>query len=210
MIRLMIAEDHAIVRAGLKHLFKLFDDIQVVAEATNGPTTLECLRQHEVDLLLLDVTMPGISGEELIVRLRGHYPELPILVLSMHNEPQVARRVLTAGANGYLTKDRDPETLIGAIRKVASGGRFLDPQLAEQMAFETTAPTAPPSHDCLTARELQIMRLIATGIGVTQIASQLAISTKTVSTHKARLMEKMGFATVADLMRYVIVHSLVD
>lgn len=210
MIRLMIADDHAIMREGLKQLFSLVGDIEVVAEATNGGAAIERLRDVEPDILLLDMTMPGISGEDLIARIRSHHTGLPILILSMHNEPPIARRALKAGANGYVTKDRDPETLLGAIRKVAGGGRYLDPLLAEQLAFDATGIGAQPGHDCLTDREFQVLRFIAQGVGVNDVANRLAISNKTVSTHKARLMEKMGFASNAELVRYAVEHKLVD
>jgi DNA-binding NarL/FixJ family response regulator len=210
MIRLMIADDHAIMRGGLKQLFALVDDIEVVGEAINGASALERLRQGGVDLLLLDMTMPGASGEDLVARIRAHYPNLAILILSMHNEPQIAQRALKAGANGYITKDRDPETLLGAVRKVAAGGRFLDSSIAEQMAFEASGIGEQKTHEHLTDREFQVLRLIARGISVNDIADQLAISNKTVSTHKARLMEKMGFASNAELVRYAVLHGLVD
>jgi len=206
MIRLMITDDHGIMREGLKQLFGLVGDVRVVAEAVNGAEALERLRDGGVDLLLLDMTMPGIDGEDLVARIRAHYPSLPILVLSMHNAPQIAQRALKAGANGYLTKDRDPETLLTAVRKVAGGGRFLDSQIAEAMAFDTAGGGA--GHDCLSDREFQVMRLLARGMAVNDIAQEFAISNKTVSTHKARLMEKMGFASNAELVRYAIQHGL--
>lgn len=208
MIRLMIADDHAIMREGLKQLFALAGDLQVVGEAENGAVLLEQLRQNDIDLLLLDMSMPGISGEDLLFRVHTHYPQLPILVLSMHNEVPIAQRALKAGASGYLTKDRDPETLLVAVRRVAAGGRFIDAELAEQIAFAATVPTAENPHDELTNRELQIMRLLARGLSVTRIATELAISHKTVSTHKARLMDKMGFTSTADIVRYVMTQGL--
>lgn len=210
MIRILLADDHAIMREGLKQLFAIVEDIKVVAEATQGGTVLDSLRQQSVDLVLLDMTMPGICGEDLIARIRSRYPELPILVLSMHNELQIARRALKAGANGYVTKDQEPETLLAAIRKVATGGRFIDPALAEQMVFETSGGAREKNHDSLTDREFQILRLLARGFSVNDIATQFAISNKTVSTHKARLMEKMGFATNADLVRYALERKLVE
>ena len=208
MIRLMIADDHAIMREGLKQLFALAGDLRVVGEAENGAVLLEQLRQTAIDLLLLDMSMPGISGEDLLSRVHNHYPQLPILVLSMHNEVPIAQRALKAGAAGYLTKDRDPETLLMAVRRVAAGGRFIDAELAEQIAFAATGPAADNPHDELTSRELQIMRLLARGLSVTGIATELAISHKTVSTHKARLMEKMGFTSTADIVRYVMTQEL--
>lgn len=210
MIRLMIADDHAIVREGLKQIMALDDAIVVVAEAGNGAETLDRLREGGIDLLLLDLTMPGISGEDLVARICAHYPALPILILTMHNQPQIALRALKAGASGYLAKDRDPQTLLGAIRKVAAGGHFLDPQIAEQMAFNAAGISEQSGHQCLTDRELQVLRLIAYGHSINEIAAQLVVSNKTVSSHKARMMEKMGFTLTADVVRYALANSLIE
>lgn len=210
MIRLMLADDHMIVREGIKQLLTMVDDITVVAEAENGSSLLERLREGDIDLLLLDMTMPGISGEGLIVQIREHYPELPILILSMHNEPKIARLALRGGASGYITKDQDPEMLFDAIRRVAAGNRFIDPSLSERMALEFSGVAERSSHEDLTAREIQIFRLFAKGVSVNQIAEQLFISNKTVSTHKSRLMEKMALTSNAELVRYAIAHGLVD
>jgi DNA-binding NarL/FixJ family response regulator len=215
MIHLMIADDHAILRESLKHLFALTDDIEVSAEAMNGGEVLERLRQKEtdqlgIDLVLLDMNMPGISGEDLILRLRAQYPELPILVLSMHNQAQIAQRALKAGASGYLSKDRDAEMLLAAIRKVAAGGRFIDPVLAEQMAFEASGLAPRALHTSLSDREFEILCLFAKGVSLNDIAAKFAISNKTVSTHKSRLMEKMGFTSNAELIRYALDHGLVS
>lgn len=210
MIRICITDDHTLMREGLKQLFALFPDLQVVGEATNGTQVLECLRRGAVDLLLLDMSMPGISGEDLIGRLRAHYPELPILVLSMHNEAPVAQRALKAGANGYVSKDADPETLVAAMRKVAAGGRFIGQDMAERLAFASAGLAADAAHERLSSRELQVLRLLARGMSVNDIASSLGISNKTVSTHKARMMEKMGFANNAEMLRYAMTEGLVD
>jgi len=210
MVRLLIADDHTIMREGLKRLFALAQDVEVVGEAENGAQLLDRLRDDGIDLLLLDMSMPGISGEDLIARIHAHYPALPILVLSMHNETQIAQRALRAGARGYLTKDRDPETLLAAIHRVAAGQRFIDPGLAEQMALEASGVGQCADHAALSDREFQVLRLIAAGLSVNAIADQLAISNKTVSTHKTRMMEKMGFSSNADIVRYALVHHLVD
>lgn len=209
MIRLLIADDHAIMREGLKQLCALTGDIEVVAEATNGQDVIDRLRDSQVDAALLDMTMPGISGEDLVARIRLRYPTLPVLILSMHNDPHIAQRALRAGASGYIAKDRDPEMLLNALRRVASGGRFIDPVLAERMVLETGGRSDQPSHAQLTDREFQVMRYLARGLSVNEIANELAISNKTVSTHKARLMEKMQFANNAELMRYAITYGLV-
>jgi DNA-binding NarL/FixJ family response regulator len=204
MIRMLIADDHTIMREGLKQLFMLVADVQVVAEAESGTQVIELLRQVEIDLLLLDMNMPGISGEILIARLHAQYPNLPILVLSMHNEIHIAQRALRAGALGYLTKDSDPETLLAAMRRVVSGQRYLDPGLAEQIALQSSGLKQQTYVESLSDREFQILRLLAHGMSVNQIAEQLVISNKTVSTHKTRLMEKMGFSSTADIVRFAM------
>lgn len=207
MTSLMLVDDHAIVREGLKQLFALAPELEVLAEATNGAAALDLLRRRCPDLVLLDLAMPGLSGEDLVASMRSRFPDLPILVLSMFHEPQIAQRALQAGANGYLSKDCDPETLLSAIRKVAAGGRFLAPGLAELMAFEAAGLHDQPEHARLSQRELQIFRLIADGYSINEIAAQLEISNKTVSTHKARVMGKMGFLSNADLIRYAVTHG---
>ena len=209
LIRLLIADDHTLMREGLKQLFALLDDVHLVGEAVNGTQVLERLRRGDVDLLLLDMNMPGISGDGLISRIRAQYSDVRILVLSMHNEPQIAARALKAGANGYLTKDGNPESLIEAVRRVAAGGRFLDSSIAESMAYESSGLTDEPRHSCLSDREYQIMQLLAKGNSLNEIAEMLFISNKTVSTHKVRMMEKMRFKSTVDLVHYVIEHNLI-
>lgn len=208
MIRLLIVDDHTLMREGLTQLFALVDDIEVVGDATNGAQALERLRKNGVDLVLLDLTMPGISGEPLIERISTHYPDLRILVLSMHNEPQVAQRALKAGANGFACKDSDSDALLAAIRKVANGGRYLDPVVAEKMAFEAAGVDTSPHHKILSDRELQVLRLLAKGKSINTIADELLVSNKTVSTHKARMMDKMGFTNNTDMVRYAIANGL--
>lgn len=210
MIKLMIADDHAIVREGLKQLFSLYSDISVVGEATNGSDVLVNLRTQTIDLLLLDMTMPGISGVELITRIRAQNPTLPILVLSMHNVVQIAKRALSNGASGYLTKDSDPEVLLAAIRKVAGGGRFIDPDLAEAMVFDNVKTEPAEPHELLSEREYQILRLLVGGKSVNDIADELSISNKTVSTHKTRLMQKLSVNNNAELVRYGLDNGLID
>lgn len=208
MIRLIIADDHAIVRGGLKQIFALVSDIEVVAEAASGSEVLEHLRQMRPDLVLMDLNMPGVNGTDLMVRVKAHSATLPVLILSMHNEPLMATRMLKAGASGYITKDCEPAILLAAIRKVAGGGKYIDPDLAEKMVFEvaSAAPRAP--HTQLSDRELEVFRLLVQGKSVNDIATQLMISNKTVSTHKVRLMEKMQLTSMAELMRYAMQHDL--
>lgn len=210
MIRLLIADDHAIVRGGLKQIFAMAPDMEVAGEAANGAQVLDSLRQLEFDLLLLDLNMPGVSGPDLIMRVRAQKAALPILVLSMHNETQVASRVLKAGANGYITKDSEPEILLSAIRRVAAGGKFIAPELAEQMVFDVSTSGSQLPHSLLSDRELEVLRLLITGKSVNDIADQLCISNKTVSTHKTRLMEKMSMGSIAELMRYAMAHGLLN
>jgi len=209
MIRLLIADDHALMREGMKQIFTLYQDVEVTCEAINGGQVMEYLRREQVDIAMLDMSMPGVSGVDLIAWTRQHYPHLPILVVSMHNEPQVAMRALKAGANGYLTKDNDPETLIAAIRKVAAGGQFIDPKLAEQVVFKGRV-SPRTSHLQLSEREIHILRLLARGFSINKIADELVISNKTVSTHKSRLMQKMAFDSNAELVRYAVAQGLVE
>ncbi len=209
-IRLMVVDDHVIMREGLKQIFSLDERLVVVAEAGNGTQVMEGLRSARVDLLLLDMSMPGLCGEDLITRIHRQYPNLPVLILTMYSEPQIARRVLKCGALGYITKDNDPETLLAAIHRVARGQRFIDHVLAEQIVFEEYAPAGEVLHERLTARERQIMLMLAQGEGVNNIAEALAISNKTVSTHKSRLMDKMMFTTNADIVKYAISHRLIS
>lgn len=210
MIRLMIADDHAIVRSGLKQVFSLAPDLAVVGEAVNGNEVLAFLRQQVPDLLLLDINMPGLSGPDLITRVRAHWADLPILVLSMHNEVQVAARVLKAGANGYVTKDSEMDVLLGAIRRVAGGGKFIAPELAEKLVFDMSIAGEKPAHMSLSDRELEVFRLLVAGKGINDIAGQLCISNKTVSTYKTRLMEKLNLSGVAELTRYAMQHGLLS
>jgi DNA-binding NarL/FixJ family response regulator len=210
MIRIVIAEDHAIVRAGLKQMFAIMPEMEVVAEAVDGESTLEILRHTRCDVLLLDLNMPGISGPDLIVRLKFHKPTQPILVLSMHDSAQIASRALKAGADGYVTKDSEPQVLLSAIRKVAAGGRFISSEVAQKMALLATTSGDQLPHNALSAREFDVFRCLIKGLGVNDIADQLSISNKTVSTHKARMLEKMHMSSIAELTRYAIDNQLFD
>ncbi|HCI13809.1 MAG TPA: DNA-binding response regulator [Gallionellaceae bacterium] len=210
MIKLLIVDDHAIVRSGLKQLFLLMGDIVVAGEASNGAEALEALRNEQFDLLLLDLTMPGISGIGLIGHIRAINTKVPILVLSMHCELQVAKRALQAGASGFVTKGCMPDTLVNAVRNVASGGRFVDPVISEQMMFEKRVPGENAPHERLSERELHVMKLIALGKSIKEIANELFISNKTISTHKARVMQKMNFQSSAEMIRYAADYGLVE
>lgn len=208
MIKVLIADDHAIVRGGIRQIIATTSDIVVSAEAAQGSEVVDKLRACPVDLLLLDMTMPGISGVDLIRRVRAELPSLPVLVLSIHDEAQVASRALRAGATGYLTKDSDPEVLLAAIRKIANGGRFIDPKLVDAMVFETHRGDVPP-HELLSDREFQVLQMLASGKSINDIAEACALSAKTISTHKMRLMQKLGLANNAEVIRYALRHGLI-
>lgn len=207
MIRILIGDDHAIVRSGLKQIIATTADLQVAGEAAQGASVLAALRAAQYDLLLIDMTMPGLSGVDLIRRIKAEWPLLPVLVLSMLNEAQIAARALRAGAAGYVTKDCEPEILLAAIRKVAAGGHFIDPTLVDAIVFATGTPDAPP-HEILSDREFQVLQLLAGGNSLNEIGEKLNISAKTISTHKMRLMQKLGLDNNAALMRYAIKHAL--
>lgn len=210
MIRVLLADDHAVVREGMKRLFSLGGGIVVAGEAANGVQTLEAVQRGGFDLLLLDMYMPGMDGTELITRIRACDATLPILVLSMHNESQTVRRALKAGASGYVVKDSSPEILLAAVSKVAQGRHFIEPGLAERVLFNASLGGHGALHELLTDREFDIMRMLAKGDTVSEISAKLAISNKTVSTHKARVMEKMNFSNNVELVRYALAHGLVE
>lgn len=210
MIRVLIADDHTIVRSGLKQLFSMAGDIDVVGEAADRIEVMRVLARVSCDLLLLDLTMPGGNAVSLISRIHESYPALPILILSMHDELQIARRVIGAGAIGYATKGSSPEMLIAAVRKTAAGHRFIDPAIAEQMVFAGHAEHAGEPGEILSPREFSILKMLGQGMGINEIAQALIISNKTVSTHKARLMKKLGIGNNAELVRYAVDHGLIE
>lgn len=209
MINLLIADDHAIVREGIKKIIALSDDIIVEDDAVDGPGVMQKLTDSgKFDLLLLDLTMPGVVGTSLISQVKAYFPQLPILVFSMHNDAQVASRAIKAGASGFIAKDSDPEVLLEAIRRVAGGGKYIDLTLAEQLAFDALLPGQRAPHAMLSSREFEVFSLLVMGKRVNDIAEQLSISNKTVSTHKLNLMIKMKLHNTADLIRYSAEHNL--
>jgi DNA-binding NarL/FixJ family response regulator len=207
MTRIIIADDHTLFRIGLKQMLESFDGISVVAEAANAEQTLAVVDKVDADLLVSDLTMPGASGTQLIEQLHQRHPELPILVLSMHDEPTTVRRALQAGATGYITKESTPEILHSAVIKVAARERFIPPAVAELLAFESVHPANAP-HETLSQRELQIFALIVQGEALAQIGERLHLSPKTITTHKTHLMEKLGVENNAELIRYAIENRL--
>ena len=210
MIRVVIADDHRILREGLKQLLQSAPDLTVVGEADDGHEALARVRGTDFDVLLLDMSMPGKSGMELIRQVKAERPKLRVLVLSMHEEHQYAVRSIRAGASGYLTKESAALELVAAIRKVAGGGAYISAEVAEQLALASMPRAEGPPHTLLSDREYQVFRRLVAGAAVTQIAGDLNLSVKTVSTHKARLMEKLGVGNQAELIHYALKHRLSD
>lgn len=210
MIRIVLADDHLIVRRGLKQILGEEVDFEVVGEAADGGQTLKLVQESSFDVLVLDMSMPGRSGVELIKLIKTEKPRLPILILTMHQEEQYAVRAIKSGAKGYLTKESAPEQLVSAIRKLAAGGAFITPAVAERIAMDFGAPTDEAPHTQLSNREYQIFEMIVAGKAVTAIADELCLSVKTVSTHKARILQKMRMSNSAELIHYAIEHLLVD
>jgi DNA-binding NarL/FixJ family response regulator len=206
MIRILLADDHKIVREGLARLLAAAEGIEVAGEAADGDQALALVKANDYDVAMLDMSMPGLSGMDLIKRLKVEKPKLRILVLSMHGEQQYAARALKAGASGYLNKDSAAELLVSALRKIAAGGVHIgDAAAASLMTGE--ADKAP--HEKLSDREFEVLRLLVEGLGPSEIGERLHLSVKTVSTHKTRILEKMGLASTADLVRYALEHKLV-
>lgn len=210
MIRVLLADDHKIVRAGLKELLSETGDIAVAGEANDGTEALARIREDEYDVAVLDMSMPGRSGIDLIRQVKQEKPRLPILVLSMHSEEQYAVRALKAGASGYLTKESAADQLVTAIRRIAAGGAFVTPETAQRLALDLNGAAAAAPHTLLSDREFQVFRFIAGGKTVSDIAKQLSLSVKTISTHKTRIMRKMRLANQTELIRYAIEHRLLD
>jgi len=210
LIRIVIADDHAIVRAGLKRVVEEVPDLQVVGEAADGTEVMQRVRELEFDVLVLDLSMPGRSGMELIKLVKSERPRLRILVLSMHQESQYAVRAIKSGASGYLSKDSAPEQLEQALRKIAAGGAYVSAEVAEQLALGAMPHSEAAPHAALSDREFQVFRMLVAGTSVTEIASELHLSVKTVSTHKAKLMQKLGVHNQSDLVRYAIKHGLAE
>ena len=210
MIKILIADDHTIFREGLKHILAEYPDLVVADEANNGQEVLDKIWKNNYDMVLLDITMPGMTGLEVLKQLKNEKPKLPVLILSMHPEEQYAVRVIRAGASGYLTKESAPDELITAIRKISQGRKYITSSLAERLAFEVEADSEKPLHDILSDREYQVLRMIAEGKTVKNIAKELSLSIKTVSTYRTRIMEKMKMKTNAELMHYVIKHQILN
>lgn len=207
-IRLLIADDHELIRAGLTQFLGSSPDIEVVSEASCGAELLEKLRVVKIDLLLLDLFMPGECGVELIAHIKNIYPDIHILVLSAHDETQLVRHALQAGASGYICKTCSSKNMLEAVLRVATTGKFLSPLMAEQMAFSSACPASTNIEMILSNRELEILHLIVQGKSVKDIANQLFITDKTVSTHKGNILHKLGLKNIVELVQYVTQRNL--
>lgn len=210
MIRILIADDHPIVREGLKQILAETDDIIVVDEASNGKEVLDHVWNTAYDVVLLDISMPGRDGLEILRELKHQKPKLPVLILSMYPEEHYAIRVLRGGASGYLTKSSAPDELITAIRKVAAGRKYISSYLAERLTYELDRDADRPIHETLSDREYQVMHMIASGKTIKDIADELCLSVKTVSTYRSRILEKMNMKNNAEIVLYAVQNKLVD
>jgi two-component system, NarL family, invasion response regulator UvrY len=210
MIKILIADDHLLIREGLKKVLKEAIDMKVVKEAVNAAEMLAILKEGEIDLVILDISLPDKSGLEVLQDLRRDYPKLPVLILSAHPEERFAVRALREGAAGYLTKESAPQELIQALRKIVQGRKYVSPSLAERLAIDIKNPAMKPPHETLSSREYQILRLVAGGKSSKEIAADLSISVNTVNTYRARMQEKMGMKTDAELIRYALENHLID
>lgn len=210
MTRLVIADDHAIVREGLKGIVSRAQGLEIAGEAADGNEVMQRVRELDFDVLVLDLSMPGRSGMELIKHVKAEKPKLRILVLSMHQETQYAVRAIKSGASGYLTKESAPAQLEQAIRKIAAGGAYISAEVAEQLALGAMPGAEAAPHESLSEREFEVFRRLAAGTSVSDIAGELSLSVKTISTHKANLMAKLGLGNQSELVRYALRHGLLD
>jgi DNA-binding NarL/FixJ family response regulator len=208
MLRVLIVDDHAVVREGLTRILGGTGEGWTVGEASSGFQALDWLRHEHADVAIVDLSMPGMNGLELLRRIRAEFGRLPVLVLSMHAEEQYAMRAFKAGANGYITKDAPSAELIRAVRKVAAGGAYVSADLAERVVLQLNGAVGVARHAQLTDRELEVLRRLVAGQRPTEIAQALHLSVKTISTHKSRIQEKLDLPTLADLVRYGLEHDL--
>ena len=208
-IKILIADDHPIVRAGFKQVIADTPDMLVADEAGNGQEVLNLIGKKDYDLVLLDISMPGRSGLEILKDLKSEKPKLPVLILSIYPEEQYAVRALRAGASGYMTKAGGANELIAAIRKISAGGKYISASLAEKLAFYLDGDATRPPHETLSDREYQVMLMIASGKTVTEIADELCLSVKTISTYRTHILEKMKMKNNAEITLYAVQNKLV-
>ena len=210
MIRVLIADDHAIVRRGLQEILVRELDDSVFGDAKDAQEVIERTKRDDWDLVILDITMPGRSGLDVLRDIKALRPKLPVLILSMHSEAQYGKRILRAGASGFMNKESAPEELIKAVQKVLGGGRYVSPALAERLALDLNGEVRHDVQETLSHREFEVLRMIALGKTISQIAEELHLSVSTVSTHRARILEKMEMTTTAELMRYALRNHVVE
>ncbi len=209
-MKVLIADDHPVVRQGLKQMVAAVRDMVVVGEAKNGSEVLELARTLDWDVAILDYSMPGLSGLELLSEMKREFPQRPVLILSMHPEELHARRVLKAGGAGYMNKESAGEELAAALRKVVNGGRYVSAALAEKLALELTPDAEKPPHETLSDREYRVMWLLASGKPINRIAKEMFLSPSTVSTYRVRILRKLGLASNAELVHYAVKHQLIE
>lgn len=209
-IQVLLADDHAIIRDGLKQILSDTEDLEVSGEAANGTEVMHLVREKNWGILVLDISMPGRSGLDLIRMIKDEKPTLPILILSMHHEEQYAVRAIHAGASGYLTKESDSELLLAAIRRVVTGGVYISEKVAELMVRGIRPVVETLPHDLLSDREYQVFNMLVSGMGLTEIGLELSLSVKTISTHKTHILQKMNLANAGELIRYAITHGLAE
>ena len=210
MTRILVADDHQIVRAGLKNLLSEYKEFTVAGEAGSGTDALKMVRESDWDVVLLDISMPDMNGIDTLKQIKRSRPDLPVLILTMHPEDHYAINLLRAGANGYVCKECAPEQLVGAIRTVASGRRYVSPALGDQLAGDLSGDGQNALHTELSEREFQVFCKLAAGQAVSEIADELFLSVKTVSTYRSRILEKMGMKTNANITYYAIKHGLIQ
>jgi two-component system invasion response regulator UvrY len=210
MIKILVADDHAVVREGVKQILSEIPDMVVAAEASSAQEVLNKVWENNYDVVLLDISMPGRGGLDVLKQLKDEKPGLPVLILSIYPEEQYAVRALKAGASGYLTKESAPDELIAAIRKISQGRKYVSASLAEKLAFDMEIGAEKLPHEMLSDREYQVMCMIAKGKTIKEIAGELSLSVKTISTHRSRIMDKMRMKSNAELIHYAIKNSLVE
>lgn len=208
MIKVLIADDHPIVRRGLVQILEDTPGMIAAGEASTGRQVLQAVREQDYDVLVLDIALPDINGLEVLKQLQGLKPDLPVLMLSIYCERQYAERSLRAGAAGYLTKESAPDELVAAIRKVAQGGKYITQSLAERLAYALEGELEREPYETLSDREYQVMCLLANGKTVTEIARELCLSVKTISTYRARILKKLGLNSTAEIIRYALKREL--
>ncbi|MEW6569677.1 MAG: response regulator transcription factor [Nitrospirota bacterium] len=210
MIKILIIDDHAIVRRGLKQIISETADMLSVDEACNGPEALAKLSQYHYDVVLLDISLPGGSGLDILRRIKSKKPKLPVLMLSVHSEEQYAVRSLKAGASGYLTKESAPDELIAAVKKISRGGKYVSSSVAEKLVSELEPSDTKPCHESLSDREFEVMHMFASGKTLKEIAEELSLSIQTISTYRTRILDKMKMNSIADVIRYAVKQGLVE